>query len=95
MNFDTRKAEEFKGVILDEKEVCDSDGMLKADKLLPEGVQTIACLVSRQVSGDEILKGLRVREIVVTGKLQMSYIGGWNYFVNGKRDTVRFFSYAK
>lgn len=91
MNFDTRKVEEFKGVVLDEEEICDSDGMLKAARLLPEGVQTIACLVSRQVSGDEILKGLRVREIMVTGKLQMSYIGGWNYFVNGKRDTVRFF----
>ena len=91
MNFDTRKAEEFKGVTLDEEEFCDKNGMLAVSAASPELTQTLACLVSRQVSGDEILKGLRVRDIVVSGKLQMSYIGGWNYFVDGKRDTVRYF----
>lgn len=91
MNHDTRKAEEFKGVTLDVKELCDKDGMLAADVASPELIQVLSCLVSRQVSGDEILKGLRVRDIVVSGKLQMSYIGGWNYFVDGKRDTVRYF----
>lgn len=91
MNYDTRKAEEFKGVTLDKKELCDKDGMLAADVASPELIQVLSCLVSRQVSGDEILKGLRVRDIVVSGKLQMSYIGGWNYFVNGERDTVRYF----
>ena len=90
MNFDTRKREEFKGVTID-KEFCNDHGRLKVQDVIPEALQTISCLVSRQVSGDEILKGLRVREIVVAGKLQMSYIGGWNYFVNGKRDTVRYF----
>lgn len=91
MNQDTRKAEEFKGVTLDSEELCDKEGMLAAPAASPELIQTLSCLVSRQVSGDEILKGLRVRDIVVSGKLQMSYIGGWNYFVNGTRDTVRYF----
>lgn len=91
MNYDTRKAEEFKGVTLDAKELCNEDGMLAAHEASPELIQVLSCLVSRQVSGDEILKGLRARDIVVSGKLQMSYIGGWNYFVDGKRDTVRYF----
>lgn len=91
MNYDTRKAEEFKGVTLDTEELCNKDGMLAAPAASPELIQVLSCLVSRQVSGDEILKGLRVRDIVVSGKLQMSYIGGWNYFVNGTRDTVRYF----
>lgn len=90
MNFDTRKREEFKGVTLD-KDLCTNGGHIKTIDVIPEAAQTISCLVSRQVSGDEILKGLRVRGIIVIGKLQMSYIGGWNYFVNGKRDTVRYF----
>ena len=93
MNFETRKREEFRGVTLDEEKFCDQNGHLKTQGVIPEVVQTLTCLVSRQVSGDEILKGLRVREIVVKGKLQMSYIGGWNYFVNGERDVVQRFLY--
>ena len=92
MNYDTRKAEKFIGVTLDRENWLEG-GHLIIENMSETVIQTLTCLVSRQVSGDEILKGLRARDIKVSGKLQMNYLGGWNYVVNGKSCHVGSFLY--
>lgn len=92
MNYDTRKAEKFIGVTLDKENWLEGNHLI-IENMSQEVIQVLVCLVSRQVSGDEILKGLRVRGIKVSGKLQMNYLGGWTYIVDDKQCHIGSFLY--
>lgn len=51
-----------------------------------DGLRFLAALMSHQVKGDEMVKGLRALGVKVDVKLQDNYLGGWNIECSTKRD---------